>query len=239
MSASQQRTLVWDLPTRAFHWLLALSFAGAYLTADSERLRDAHMLLGYTTVGLVVFRLLWGVVGTRYARFAAFLLSPAAVVGYLKSLLTGSPRHHFGHNPAGSWAIVGMLLLIIALGATGWTQAVEAGPEWLEDLHEGLANAMLALVAVHVAAVLLSSVLHRENLVLAMVTGYKPGQGPAAAGTRWFVALLLTGVLGAFWAGAIPAPGIEPGRSIVQAAVKPGKPAVAEHSRRRHREDDD
>jgi cytochrome b len=239
MNASPQRTLVWDLPTRTFHWLLALSFAGAYVSAESERLRDLHMLLGYGAFGLVGFRLLWGVVGTRYARFTAFPLSPAAVAGYLKSLAKLSPRHYFGHNPAGSWAIVGMLLLVVALGATGWAQAVEVGPEWLEDLHEGLANAMLALVLMHVAAVLLSSALHRENLVRAMLTGYKPGEGPAAAGTRWVVALLLLGVIGAFWAGAIPAPGIAPGRSLAQAAVEPGTPAVAEHARRRHREDDD
>jgi cytochrome b len=239
MNASPQRTLVWDLPTRTFHWLLALSFAGAYVSAESERLRDLHMLLGYGAFGLVGFRLLWGVVGTRYARFTAFPLSPAAVAGYLKSLAKLSPRHYFGHNPAGSWAIVGMLLLVVALGATGWAQAVEVGPEWLEDLHEGLANAMLALVLMHVAAVLLSSALHRENLVRAMLTGYKPGEGPAAAGTRWVVALLLLGVIGAFWAGAIPAPGIAPGRSLAQAGVEPGTPAVAERARRRHREDDD
>jgi len=239
MSSSPQRTLVWDLPTRTFHWLLAISFAGAYVTAESERLRDAHMLFGYTALGLVAFRLLWGIVGTRHARFASFPLSPNAVVGYLKSLATRSPRHYFGHNPAGSWAIVGMLLLIVAIGATGWTQAVEIGPEWLEDLHEGLANASLALVVVHVAAVLLSIALHRENLVRAMVTGYKPGQGPAAAGTRWFVALLLLGVIGAFWAGAIPAPGIDAGRSLVQATVKQGTPAVAVRAHRRHRKDDD
>jgi len=239
MSTSQQRTLVWDLPTRTFHWLLAISFAGAYVTAESERLRDAHILLGYTAIGLVGFRLLWGVVGTRYARFTSFPLSRNALVGYLKSLLTLSPRHYFGHNPAGSWAILGILLLIVALGATGWAQAVEIGPEWLEDLHEGLANAMLALAAVHVVAVLVSSGLHRENLVRAMVTGYKPGHGPGASGTRWFVALLLTGVIGAFWAGAIPAPGIEPGRSLVQAAVKPGTLAAAERARRQHGKDDD
>ena len=239
MSAPPKRTLVWDLPTRAFHWLLALSFAGAYATSDSERLRDVHMLLGYTTLGLVVFRLLWGVVGTRYARFAAFPLRPAAVIGYLKSLLQRSPRHYFGHNPAGSWAIVAMLTLIGALGATGWAQAVEVGPKWLEDLHEGLANAMLALVAVHVAAVLASSLLHRENLVRAMVTGYKPGEGLAAAGTRWAVALLLVAGLGAFWAGAIPAPGLAPGQSLVQAAAKPAAPDHGERSRRRGREDDD
>jgi cytochrome b len=239
MSTTPQRTLVWDLPTRTFHWLLALSFAGAYITAESERLRDVHMLLGYSALGLAVFRLLWGIVGTRYARFTAFPLSPTAVVGYVKSLLKLSPRHYFGHNPAGSWAILGMLALVVALGATGWADAVEIGPKWLEDLHEGLGNALLALVIVHVVAVVLSSALHRENLVRAMLTGYKPGAGPAAAGTRWVVALLLVGVIGAFWSGAFSAPGIEPGRSLVQAAVQPGAPAAAERHRGRHHEDDD
>jgi cytochrome b len=237
MSTRSTRTLVWDLPTRVFHWLLAASFAGAYITSESERLRDVHMLLGYAAAGLVAFRLLWGVIGTRYARFTSFPLSPRALVDYLKSLLALSPRHYFGHNPAGSWAILGMLALIAGTALTGWANALEIGPEWVEDVHEAFGNAALALVVVHVAAVIVSSLLHRENLPRAMLTGYKPGGGPAAAGTRWFVALALLAVVGAFWAGAIPAPGITPGKSIVQAATQPsGSRHVGE--RRRHDEDD-
>jgi cytochrome b len=236
------RTLVWDLPTRVFHWTLAAMFAAAWLTADSERLRDLHMLLGYTAAGLVAFRLVWGVVGTRYARFASFPLAPSAAVRYLKSLLSTSPQHHFGHNPAGSWAVVGLLALIASTALSGWAHAMELGPKWLEDVHEGFANATLALVSVHIAAVLVSSVLHRENLVRAMITGFKPGRGPAAAGPRWFVALLLVAAIGAFWSGAIPAPGLE-GKSRVQAGVRAtGKREVRrelagrrEHAERRER----
>jgi cytochrome b len=234
----EKRTLVWDLPTRLFHWLLAASFAGAFVTAESERLRDVHMLLGYTTAALVAFRLLWGLVGTRYARFSAFPLNAAEVLAYLRSLPTRSPRHYFGHNPAGGWAIVAMLALIAAIAVTGWAQAVEVGPRWLEDVHEGLANAAVALVVVHVGAVLVSSVLHRENLVRAMLTGYKPGSGPAAAGTRWIVALLLLGAVGALWAGAIPAPGLERGQSLVQAAAKPAVQPADGRRHRRGRNDD-
>jgi cytochrome b len=233
------RTLVWDLPTRAFHWLLAASFAGAFLTAESERLRDLHMLLGYAAAGLIVFRLLWGVVGTRYARFASFPLAPRAVLDYLKSLLTRSPRHYFGHNPAGSWAIVALLALIAAASLTGWAYAVEIGPEWLEDLHEGLANATLVLVIVHIAAVILSSLLHRENLVRAMLSGYKPGAGPAAAGTRWVVALLLLGAVGALLGGVIPAPGLEPGTSVVDASRPSAAGDVRGTDRQRHEGEDD
>jgi cytochrome b len=233
-----ERTLVWDLPTRAFHWLLALSFAGAWLTAESERWRDIHVLLGYTVAALIVFRLLWGVFGTRYARFASFTLDPRAVFDYLKSLATRTPRHYFGHNPAGSWAIVAMLALLALTAATGWAAYAELGPEWLEDLHEGAANATLALVLVHVAAVFASSLLHRENLVGAMVTGYKPGAGDAAAGTRWFVALVLVGAVGAFWAGLIPAPGLERGTALTSLVAK-GAPALSARGDRRGGDDDD
>ncbi|MGE5162301.1 MAG: cytochrome b/b6 domain-containing protein [Betaproteobacteria bacterium] len=236
MSARSDRTLVWDLPTRVFHWLLAATFAGAYLTSESERLRDVHMLLGYSAAGLVAFRVLWGLVGTRYARFTSLPLSPRAVLDYLKSLLTLSPRHYLGHNPAGSWAILGMLALIAGTALTGWANAIELGPEWMEDVHEALANATLALIFVHVGAVIVSSLLHRENLPRAMVTGYKPGSGPAAAGTRWFVAVALVAVIGAIWAGAIPAPGLAPGKSIVQAATQP---AAGRHAGERRRHDDD
>jgi cytochrome b len=237
VKATSNRTLVWDLPTRVFHWMLAASFAGAYLTSESDRLRDLHMMLGYTAAGLVAFRLLWGLLGTRYARFTSFPLAPAAVGAYLKSLLALSPRHYFGHNPAGSWAVLGMLALVAATALSGWAHAVEAGPGWMEDVHEGLANATLALVVVHITAVVVSSVLHRDNLPRAMLSGYKPGAGPAAAGTRRAVAVALIALIAAFWSGAIPAPGVEAGKSIVQAAT-PSAGARGALRDRRHRDDD-
>lgn len=167
---------VWDLPTRVFHWSLAASFAGAWLTAESERWRDIHVALGYTLAGLITFRLVWGVVGSRYARFAGFVFPPSRVVGYLKSLLSGSPEHHLGHNPAGALAIFGLLTLGIVVAASGYASYQELGGEWLEDLHEGAANAMLGLVFIHLAGVVVSSVLHRENLVRSMITGWKRGR---------------------------------------------------------------
>ena len=207
--------LVWDLPTRLFHWLLAVAFLGAYLVSESERWIGLHALFGYTAAGLVAFRLLWGVVGTRYARFTGFAWSPRAVVAYLKSLLAFRPQHYVGHNPAGSWAIAGLLLLIALTAATGWARLNEVGPEWIEDVHEVAANATLALVALHVAAVVVSSLLHRENLVRAMVTGYKRAAGAApAAGKRWGVGLALLLAVAAFWTGWIPAPGLVRGTGL-------------------------
>jgi cytochrome b len=199
-TSTSMRILVWDLPTRVFHWLLALSFAGAYVTAESERWRLVHVTLGYTVGGLLVFRLLWGLVGTRHARFASFVRGPAAVLRYLGSLVAGRPEHHTGHNPAGALAIVALLALGAVLVLSGWSIYHDIGGDWLEDLHEGVAGTMLALVGLHVGAVLLSGWLHHENLVRAMVSGRKQGAPQEGIRRAWRVlgVLLLLAVL-AFW----------------------------------------
>lgn len=201
MSESNKRSiLVWDAPVRVFHWLMVASFIGAFITAESERWRLLHVTLGYTMAGLVVFRIAWGLIGTRHARFASFVRGPRAVVAYLVSILRGRPEHHTGHNPAGAVAIVALLVLTCVTAAAGWATYYEVGGKWMEALHEGAANAMLAVVVVHVLGVLLGSRLHRENLVLAMVTGRKPGSTQEGIrSTRGAVAgLVLIAVL-AFW----------------------------------------
>src|SRR5512134_275572 len=137
---SMRKILVWDFPTRAFHWLLALSFAGAFLTAESERYRDVHVTLGYTMLGLVAFRLVWGLVGTRYARFWSFAFGPRSVLTYLKSLFTRAPQHYLGHNPAGSWAIYALLALTVLGGASGYATYEDIGGHWMGEVHEAFAN---------------------------------------------------------------------------------------------------
>ncbi|NMF91497.1 cytochrome b/b6 domain-containing protein [Aromatoleum petrolei] len=195
------RVRVWDVPTRVFHWTFALCFAGAWLTSDSERLRDLHVMLGYTFAGLAAFRVLWGLVGTRYARFASFIFSPRELVAYVKSLLAMKPRHYLGHNPAGAIAIFAMLGLAALIALSGFATYQDIGGEWLEELHEGAASTMLAIVFVHIAGVGVSSLLHRENLVRAMLTGNKPGT--PAQGIRQthriVGAVLLAAVLGFWW----------------------------------------
>ena len=195
------KILVWDAPVRVFHWLMVLSFFGAYLTAESERWRLVHVTLGYTLGGLVGFRIVWGLVGTRYARFSNFVKGPTAVLAYLRSLRTPQPEHTVGHNPAGALAIVLLLLSSLALVATGWAIYNEVGGEWLGEVHEVVGNLMLLLVGVHVAGVAVASWRHRENLVRAMVTGKK--DGPPTQGIRrawWSLAgLMLVAVLGFWW----------------------------------------
>lgn len=168
-----KRILVWDIPTRVFHWALALSFAGAFLTAETERYRDVHVALGYLMLGLIVFRLVWGFAGTRYARFTSFVFKPAQVVDYLRSLFRRRPQHFVGHNPAGGLAIFLLLGLGLTTAASGVLLYQEIWGETFEELHEGAANFMLAVVMIHIAGVAVSSLLHRENLVRSMLTGYK------------------------------------------------------------------
>lgn len=195
-----RKILVWDFPTRAFHWLLALSFAGAFLTAESERYRDVHVTFGYTMLGLVAFRLVWGLIGTRYARFWSFAFGPRSVLTYLKSLLTRSPQHYVGHNPAGSWAIYALLGLIVLAGASGWATYEDLGGHWMEEVHEAFSNLLLAVVALHIAGVAVSSLVHGENLVRSMVTGYKSGE--PAAGVRYrhrAIGAALVAAVAVFW----------------------------------------
>lgn len=192
---------VWDAPVRVFHWLLALCFAGAYITSESETWRLLHVTLGYTLGGLLAFRLVWGLVGTRYARFASFVRGPRAVLRYLRSLTAKQPEHHLGHNPAGAVAIVLLLTLGLVMVASGWAVYNDLGPQWLEDLHELAGNTMLAVVVVHLFGVLSASWLHHENLVRSMVTGFKAGTTREAIGSNWraVAAAVLLAVLGFWW----------------------------------------
>lgn len=170
---SSVQILVWDVPVRVFHWLLVLCFAGAWLTAESERWRQIHVTLGYTMAGLVAFRVVWGFLGTWHARFKSFVRGPSAVTAYLKSLVGRNPQHFIGHNPAGALAIVGLLALIVVVTISGWAIINDIGGKLFEEAHEVGADALLALVIVHVLGVIASSLLHRENLVRSMVTGRK------------------------------------------------------------------
>lgn len=197
MKEMENRILVWDLPVRFFHWSLALSFATAYITSESERWQLVHITSGYVLVALIVFRLIWGVVGSRYARFSEFVRGPGAIKDYLLGMLHLRPPHYTGHNPAGALAIVALLSLGLLTAAAGWATFNELGGDILEELHEGAANIMLAVVGIHVGAVLLSSLLHRENLVASMVNGLKRGSADLAISkSYWGVALAVLALIG-------------------------------------------
>lgn len=194
----QSWILVWDVPTRLFHWLLVVCFAVAYLTSESERWQLWHVTAGYTFGALLVFRLFWGLVGSRYARFRQFVRGPRQVLAYLRTLISRSPDHYIGHNPAGALAIVGMLGLGLLTVVTGWAAFSDYG-DWFGELHEGIVNVLLLIVGIHIAGVLVSSLLHRENLVRSMVNGYKQGAVVEAIRyPQWIVGVTLLVGLGTF-----------------------------------------
>jgi cytochrome b len=233
------RVLVWDLPTRVFHWTLAASFFTALASGDSDRYRDVHIASGYIVLGLLAFRLAWGFAGSRYARFGSFAYGVTAVAWYVRDLMHGSARRYLGHNPPGGWSIFAMLTLAAVVCVTGiavWGAEESHGAlagfgthrmgELTKALHETLSWLMFALVAAHVAGVLVESRAHHENLAGAMVTGYKAGgagEGINASHRAVAFLLLLAVAVGLAWllAGRF-APGVHipfVGRNLPDNAV--------------------
>lgn len=185
MSLTTSRNIkVWDPLIRVFHWSLVFFFLLAYVTEDDWM--TIHSYAGYSIAALVIFRLVWGVIGTRHARFTDFITTPSNVIAYLKQLSMGKARRYIGHNPAGAAMIVMLLvsLSVTVLSGVSLFATEGHGPlagtflsTWsedsLEDVHEFFANFTLLLVVAHVLGVLLSGLLHRENLVKSMITGEK------------------------------------------------------------------
>jgi cytochrome b len=171
----KQLVLVWDLPVRVFHWLLVISFAGSWLTAESEAQQMLHYAFGYSACALVVFRIFWGIVGTRYARFSEFIKGPTATFQHIKSILKFKDNPELGHNPAGAIAMLLLMVLILLIGLTGYWGIKDFFGDLMSEAHEVLANLALVVIAVHVLAAILMSYLQRENLVKSMVTGNKNG----------------------------------------------------------------
>ena len=192
---SSNRVYVWDPLVRIFHWSLVLFFTIAYLSEDEMAL---HELSGYIVLGLVGFRIIWGLIGPKYARFTNFVYGPFTIFRYIKSL-SSQPKHYIGHNPAGG-AMVIILLVMIAFTSWSGIEAHEAegsehasvsisfisvaqadddehegeeGDEFWEEIHEAAANLTVFFIFLHIVGVFASSAIHNENLVKAMITGYK------------------------------------------------------------------
>jgi len=183
-ASSVPRVYVWDRFVRIFHWCLVLGFTVAYLT--EEDLLTVHVWAGYAVGALILARVVWGFIGSPHARFSDFAYSPATAFRYVRDLLLFRAERHLGHSPGGGYMVFLFLLFLAATVVTGlvvYGGDQQAGPlagmfteqtgEAMEEVHEVLANITLALVIAHIAAVVLASFAHRENLIGAMVTGYK------------------------------------------------------------------
>lgn len=163
---------VWDPLVRLAHWTFAVGCAAAFLTEEN---RSIHKIVGYVVLGALAARLLWGFVGTKHARFANFVRGPQAVLSYVRAMLRGQEPHYEGHNPLGAVMIVALLLLLATITLSGWMTTLDMfwGVDWVEELHEVSADALLWIVPLHVAGVIFTSLRQRENLVVAMITGRK------------------------------------------------------------------
>jgi cytochrome b len=208
---------VWDIAIRVFHWALVGCFAIAFISSEDSR--KLHVIFGYSVLSLVIFRIFYGFVGPRYARFCDFLYPPAQIADYLKGLLIGRPKHYIGHNPAGGFMVAILLLSLLSLTLTGlkaygvkghgllakheisfMSKAFADGDEkeehdnhkrrsrsdkdfqitekngkdeFWEEVHETIAYFTLFFVSIHIMGVFVSSLVHQENLIKAMITGRK------------------------------------------------------------------
>jgi cytochrome b len=164
---------VWDIAIRLFHWSLVITFTLAWITAEDWD--QAHEYAGYAVGGLVLFRILWGFVGAKYARFSDFVYSPAAVYRYLGDSLRHKAKRYLGHNPAGGAMVGAFIVMLLVATGTGILATMDGfrGVEWVEELHEGTSYVTLLMVVAHIVGVIHASVSHRENLVKSMVTGFK------------------------------------------------------------------
>jgi cytochrome b len=203
---SSARVLVWDLPTRVIHWLFTAAVAGAFLLVgmgeEDGGSFQAHMLLGLMAGFLVLLRLVWGVIGSRYARFGSFLFGPKALLEYLRSVVLGTGVRHLGHNPGSAYAVYAMLLSGMGLAVSGMLMSSWEG---FEAMHGIMAVLMLVAVGAHLTGLVLHTIRCRENIALSMVHGRKEGQpDQGIASGHALVAVLFLGLAGA-WGSALAA----------------------------------
>lgn len=210
------RILVWDLPLRLFHWLLLLLVVTSFVSAKiGGNAMQIHMLSGYAVLALLLFRILWGFLGGTHARFASFVRSPLAVIAYLQALKRNDAEQHLGHNPAGAWSVVFMLLALLAQAATGLFANDDISTEGplaklvskalsdrITGLHHLNVKVLLALIGLHLSAVAFYFFYKHENLVKPMLTGFKDAAaGPSGLGQKqgkiWVAAVLLALCTGA------------------------------------------
>ena len=164
---------VWDLFVRVFHWTLVTCVMVNYFVLDDGE--SIHQWLGYLASALVVARVVWGFIGSEYARFANFFPTPKRLQRHVSQLMRGQPEMHWGHNPLGAVMMLALMSLVIGLGVSGWMQTLDAfwGEEWLQDVHELLGNSLIGLVTLHALAAIVMGRLERTRLIRAMVTGIK------------------------------------------------------------------
>lgn len=182
-----KKNLVWDIPVRLFHWLLVLCLLGQWVTAEVlEDAMDLHFYIGYFTLGLIIFRLIWGFVGTKYARFTSFIAGPKMMLAYLRSIIFKQPTLSIGHNPVGGLLLPAVIILVGLQAISGLFTSddiVYSGPyaasanadlqQWMQWLHHNIFNVLLAIIAIHLIAIFWYLIFLKHNLIKPMLDGKK------------------------------------------------------------------
>ncbi len=198
------RQLVYDLPTRLFHWVFAGLFLIGFIIAktidDDSSWFDYHSLAGLSLGFLVVLRIIWGVFGTRHARFSNFALNPIDLMSYFKGILSGEKKRWAGHNPASSWAAIIMMTLALGLAVTGYLMSSGPNGENLKDIHELFANGFIVVVVLHIAGIMLHTIRYQEMIGLSMIDGKKAdvSSDQRISSSRSVIGILLIGLVVVF-----------------------------------------
>ena len=192
-----EKRLIWDLPTRVMHWMLAIGFCGAFLLAilgeDNHRVFPYHMLFGLAVLPVVLFRIVWGIVGTKYARFTSFFHSPNIIVQYVTSTIRKQAKRYPGHNPAASYV---MLAIILLIGLNATTGILLVNGYWgLEDIHPVIAYILLGLIGLHIVGLITHTIQHREAIALSMITGKKQTEETIVIPSRQRIGLAIEVIL--------------------------------------------
>lgn len=199
---------VYDIPTRIFHWTFVFLFVSAFIIAktidDESPLYPYHMLLGLTLGLAVLLRIVWGLVGSKYAKFGSFHLSIQSVTEYFKSFKSSAPVKYVGHNPASSWAALLMMVCALGLAGTGILMAKDINKDFYEDIHELFGNAFVLIAIGHVLGIALHTLRHKEMIGLSMIHGEKVNAGKDAGpnagiqSSHAFVGLIFVAIIAAF-----------------------------------------
>ncbi|MBU1419361.1 MAG: cytochrome b/b6 domain-containing protein, partial [Proteobacteria bacterium] len=202
---TENKVLIWDLPTRIFHWLLVCGFVAAALIAfifgEHSPLFPYHAVVGLILGVMVVLRVIWGFVGTKYARFTSFFFSPGAVFNYVTGVLRGVAAPYVGHNPGSAYAIFAMLVMLVGLPVSGIM--ILRGGEAFEEVHEFFAYTMILVIAVHILGVVLHTIRHKENITVSMVHGRKAADPADAISSAQPIIAIIFVFIVATWAWAL------------------------------------
>lgn len=171
------RQLVYDIPTRLFHWIFLGLFLTAFIIAktidDESPIYSYHMIAGIILNFIVWLRVIWGLIGSKHARFSGFALNPIDLLNYFKGILTGDKKKWAGHNPASSWSALAFLIFALGLGVTGYLMTTGSNKEDFEDIHEILANGFIIMAILHILGIIIHTLRHREMIALSMLDGKK------------------------------------------------------------------